>query len=491
MKTSTSNKSNEKICEKDMTFQDCEVAILQHAIDENEKNEKISNKTNNEINKIIKIVEQFIVDKKLLCYGGTAINNILPKNAQFYDYTIEMPDYDFYSKNALFDAIELSDIYFKNGFKNIEAKAGVHEGTFKVFVNFIPVADITMMKSKLFNNLLKDSINIDGIHYVPPNYLRMSMYLELSRPKGDTSRWKKVLKRLNLLNQYYPLEKSKCHSIEFERKMENNSHLSEELYTTIRDYFIDEGVVFFGGYATSLYSKFMDKKKQKELRYVPDFDVICEDYEKIAFKLKSLLKEKGFYKIKIIKNKGFDELIPEYIEIRVDNETIAYIYKPIACHNYNVIHIHKKEVKIATIETILTFYLTFLYVGIQKFNEDRLFCMAKYLFDLNNKNRTNTEGLLKRFSIECYGKQTTLQDIRNKKQEKYKELLNNKKSYEYNMLFLKYNPEENKNFSIELPIEKESDTIKHNNTKKVVKTKSNVKSKTRTKNKTKKNTFLY
>ena len=491
MKTSTSNKSNEKICDKDMTFQDCEVAILQHAIDENEKNEKISNKTNNEINKIIKIVEQFIVDKKLLCYGGTAINNILPKNAQFYDYTIEMPDYDFYSKNALFDAIELSDIYFKNGFKNIEAKAGVHEGTFKVFVNFIPVADITMMNSKLFNNLLKDSINIYGIHYVPPNYLRMSMYLELSRPKGDTSRWKKVLIRLNLLNKYYPLEKSKCHSIEFERKMENNNHLSEELYTIIRDYFIDEGVVFFGGYATSLYSKFMDKKKQKELRYVPDFDVICEDYEKIAFKLKSLLKEKGFYKIKIIKNKGFDELIPEYIEIRVDNETIAYIYKPIACHNYNVIHIHDKEVKIATIETILTFYLTFLYIGIQKFNEDRLFCMAKYLFDLNNKNRTNTEGLLKRFSIECYGKQTTLQDIRNKKQEKYKELLNNKKSYEYNMLFLKYNPEENKNFSIELPIEKENDTIKHNNTKKVVKTKKAIKTKSRRKNKTKKNTFLY
>ena len=32
----------------------------------------------------------------------------------------------------------------------------------------------------------------------PPNYLRMAMYLELSRPDGDVSRWEKVLKRLTL-----------------------------------------------------------------------------------------------------------------------------------------------------------------------------------------------------------------------------------------------------------------------------------------------------
>ena len=36
----------------------------------------------------------------------------------------------------------MADIYFKNGFSEIEAKAGIHFGTYKVFVNFIPVADI-------------------------------------------------------------------------------------------------------------------------------------------------------------------------------------------------------------------------------------------------------------------------------------------------------------------------------------------------------------
>ena len=35
------------------------------------------------------------------------------------------------------DAIELADIYYKEGFTEVEAKAGMHFGTYKVYVNFI------------------------------------------------------------------------------------------------------------------------------------------------------------------------------------------------------------------------------------------------------------------------------------------------------------------------------------------------------------------
>ena len=49
---------------------------------------------------------------KRICYGGTAINNILPINDQFYDKSVELPDYDF-SPQPLKDAKKLADIYFK------------------------------------------------------------------------------------------------------------------------------------------------------------------------------------------------------------------------------------------------------------------------------------------------------------------------------------------------------------------------------------------
>ena len=159
-----------------------------------------------EIKKMIEIVEDFLIKKKLICYGGTAINNILPKEAQFYDKNYEIPDYDFFSHNALDDTKELADIFYKAGYLDVEAKSGVHGGTYKVFVNFIPMADITYIHKDLFQTLQKQAIKVAGIYYTPPDFLRMGMYLELSRPAGDISRWEKVLKRLNLLNEYHPMK---------------------------------------------------------------------------------------------------------------------------------------------------------------------------------------------------------------------------------------------------------------------------------------------
>ena len=123
-------------CSKNMSFADCELAILRTRVDEidQKKGKKMINSP--EISKIIGIVEEFLKKKKLICYGGTAINNILPLEDQFYDKDIELPDYDFYSPTPLEDAKQLADIYYNEGFEEVEAKSGVHAGTFKVFVNY-------------------------------------------------------------------------------------------------------------------------------------------------------------------------------------------------------------------------------------------------------------------------------------------------------------------------------------------------------------------
>ena len=183
------------------SFQEKELEILRAAVDKAEKRSGREMIASDEIQKMIFIVENFLRKKKLICYGGTAINNILPDDDKFYDRETELPDYDFFSMNAMKDAKELADIYADEGFEEVEAKSGVHKGTYKVYVNFTPVADITHLEPEIYKNLERDSINIVGIRYASPNYLRMGMYLELSRPAGDVSRWEKVLKRLTLLKQ--------------------------------------------------------------------------------------------------------------------------------------------------------------------------------------------------------------------------------------------------------------------------------------------------
>jgi hypothetical protein len=443
-------------------YEDRQLEILRNAVELAEKKAGQKQVNSPQVKKIIEIVETFLRRKKCVCYGGTAINNLLPEEDQFYNKNIELPDYDFFSPNAVKDAIELADIYHAQGYKDVEAKAGQHFGTYKVFVNFLPVADITQLNSQLFNHLFKDSIKVDGIHYSPPNFLRMSMYLELSRPEGDVSRWEKVFKRLQLLNKNYPLKGEKCEQKLFIESFENDDMHNEDnldyrLYNTTKNALISQGVVFFGGYAFSLYSKHINKKY-----YTPDFDVLSETPEKTANILKEILISDGYKKIKLVERPGIGEIVSPHIEIIVDKKPIVFIYKPSECNSYNVINVKGKKIKIATVDTMLAFYLAFLY-GDEKYNrydKERILCMAEYLFRIQSKYKYKQQGILKRFSINCYGKQTTREEIRAEKNIMYEKIKSKVGTSEYDEYFLNYRPNEKNKHKSERNIDENVELFK-------------------------------
>ena len=426
---------------KGLTYEDCELAILRKAVDKSDNLKGKEKMESPELKKIITIVEKFLKLKELICYGGTAINNILPVYDQFYNKNIEIPDYDFFSTTPLEDAKELADIYFRAGFEEVEAKAGVHYGTFKVFVNFIPVADITLLSTELFKNLKREAIRVAGILYAPPNYLRMAMYLELSRPDGDTSRWEKVLKRITLLNKNYPLINKKCRDIDFQRGMDDTIN-EVDIYEIVKSALIDQGVVFFGGLANTLYSQYMPKKFAVKLQKMPDFDVLSEDANLCATIVKERLEVAKYKRGSIVFHEKIGEVVSEHYEIKVGNDTLCFIYKPLACHSYNEINVNGRKLKVATIDTMLSFYLAFLYTDRKYYDKERILCMSQYLFIVQQKNRLAQKGLLRRFSLNCYGKQETLERMRAEKTEKFMELKDKRNTYEYESWFLRYVPRE-------------------------------------------------
>jgi len=430
------------VCDSKMTFQECELAILRAAVDIAETRQGKKSASSPEIKRIITIVEAFLKKKSLVCYGGTAINNILPKQDQFYNKDVEIPDYDFYSPNALNDAKSLVDDYIEQGFIEVEAKSGQHHGTYKVFVNFIPVADISYIPKELFNSVKKESVMVAGILYAPPNFLRMAMYLELSRPAGDVSRWEKVLKRLILLNKHYPLSSKECGKNIFQREMDNIKQ-NDEIYETVLNTLIDQSVVFFGGHAISMYSNYMPKHLKKKLKKIPDFDVLSEEPLITAQIIKERLNDTGIKNVQIIKLPGIGEIIAPHYYIKVDNDAVAFIYEPLACHSYNVIKEGGNTIKIATIDTMLSFYLAFLYVDKPYYDKSRILCMSNYLFKVQDKNRLTQKGLLRRFSINCVGEQQTLEGMRAQKAAKYLELKDKKGTAEYDEWFLRYRPGDN------------------------------------------------
>ena len=460
---------------KKIAFEDKELEILRNAVDRAEI--KVGKKINqsNHIEAIIKILEDFLRHKKLICYGGTAINNILPENYQFYNRDAEIPDYDFYSSNAISYATELADIYSNNGYDEIVVRAGMHEGTYKVFVNFIPIADITQMDPKLFKVLLKKSIKKDGIFYAPPDFLRLSMYNELSRPDGDVSRWEKVYKRLVLLNEHFPMrEDPKCSEINFMRDFAGTDYENKTLYNIVKDTMINEGVIFIGGYASSLYGKYMPETQKKQLQHVPDFDVLAENPKEIAYTLKNKLEESEFKNIRIVTKPSVgDGIIMTHYEVLVNNDTLCFIYGVSGCYSFNEITLNKKTIKVATIETMLLFLLSFMFSDRPYYDNERIMCMAQYLINVQSKNRLEQKGLLKRFNVNCYGKEKTIIELRSEKAEKYEELKNMKNTKEFDKFFYKYVPsKKNKNY-IKTQTRKDNKTNNNMTQKKRTKTKWN------------------
>jgi hypothetical protein len=398
---------------------------------------------------------------------------------QFYNKDVEVPDYDFFTPNALDDAKELADIYYEDGYTEVEAKAGQHHGTYKVFVNYMPVADLTQFPKEVYNALKKEAIRVNGILYAPPNFLRMAMYLELSRPAGDISRWEKVLKRLTLLNKHYPLTKINCNNVEFQREMEDTSQ-EDEIYEVVRNTLVNQGVIFFGGYAISLYSLYMPKHLKKKVERFADFDVLSTEPETVAEIVKERLKDIGVNNTKIIYHEPIGEVIPENYEILVGNDTVAFIYKPIACHSYNILNIDRQKVKIATIDTMLSFYLSFLFTNRPYYNDfsERILCMSKFLFDVQQRNRLKQKGLLRRFSIECYGHQETVEEMRAEKTNKFKELKEKRGSREFEEWFLNYSPSPKNEINVkDLNVLKKTEKITKIKTMKTMKTKKTKKTK--------------
>ena len=420
---------------------ECELELVKNAVDRYQI--KIGKRVvhSPEIIEIIQIVEDFLRSKQLMCYGGIALNNILPQSEQFYNKDIELPDYDFYSVNAIQDAIELTDIYYSKGYTDVESKAGAHAGTYKVYVNFMAVADITVLPKTLFDNIYKQSIIIDNIHYVPVNFLRMNIYKELCNPEGDVSRFEKIYKRLLLLNKHHPFKTNgNCSNIEYKRKMYDRNQVSR-VYNTLLNVFLKNKLVFFGGHALTLYASYIKSKyiKNQFKLNEPDFDVFANNPLKI---IKQLYEEFKILDIPfhITKHDGVGELLDTHYELMVGTDTVGFIYTPIGCYSYNTLNIKGTKINIASIDTMLYMYFIFYYINKPYYDPNRILCMTKLLFSVQVENKYSQTGILTRFPLTCYGYQPQLEEIKAEKAKIYNKLKHDKTSKEYKHYFFKYIP---------------------------------------------------
>ena len=367
---------------------------LEKAVSQAEEILNYESAHNEELQQALNIVKKFIQKKQRICYGGTAINMLLPKNKRFYDPNLDLPDYDFFSPSIDKDVLELVGDLQKAGFREVIHRVGMHEGTKKILVNFIAVADISYLDKQLYNIYLKESQVIEGIHYTSPDMLRMMMYLELSRPRGEVSRWSKVYERLELLNNNFPLKSCK--------KVKTHPDIPEEIRQIIFDFIITHERILTNIELESIYKKSLGTKKldysfNKGFKSVIVF--FSPDLKKDAFDLKQLF-DKDSLRILYVKEKG--DLIQERIELYSHSLLIAVLVKESACHSYNNIKTENNRLlKIASLDTIINLYYSLHYFSNFKVSMCSIASCIKTLKSL----RLSKISQFPSFSIECSGYQ--------------------------------------------------------------------------------------
>jgi hypothetical protein len=359
------------------------------------------------LRKALTIIEEFLRIKKRICYGGMAINTHLPKSKKFYDFRKTLPDYDFFTPDPENDITYLLTMLKKAGFTEVSARLGIHAGTTKVFVNYTGVADITVMPEWMYKILLKRAFIEDGIYYVDTDFLRMNMYLELSRPHGEVERWDKVYKRLLLLNLANPVKMDSCKN----HSGKKATHVNPDLHTTLIEYLATNDLIFAGAELDRIYRKPSSTSIKWLLRSTNPVLTIAENPEFHAATVKQILHGMNSnLDLRTVHWSALGELIPEMYGISLKGRIIFLAAAERFCHAYNTVTLPKTmKLKIAALDTAITLFYSLTFVrGLEGFVPKSLRCFANELISISMRTRDQgIAGKFPLFPITCQGHQPT------------------------------------------------------------------------------------
>jgi len=388
---------------------------LDKVVEEAQKRVDYTVAHDSDVLKAIQTVERFLRKRHRVCYGGQAINALLPKQRQFYDQNYTVPDYDFFSPTVDSDSDDLISALEKEGFTDVTKRGGVHEGTMKIYVNYIAVADISEMHPELFRIIQRRAKVINGIYYCDPDFLRMLMYLELSRPRGEVSRWKKVYERLVLLNESFP--SSPCHE-----EIETVSIPLEDR-ALILDYCVKHKRVVVAPEFIELYENQQGKKHFETLvKRGGPLLFFSHQASVDADDIKDMLsKEMG--PIKISKHTALtDQLFSYYSIKRVRGSIpIALIFQEDACHSYTVLRLDEgAELRLATPDLYLHLYYSLLIFGKKEkaFFQIPIECLINKLYSVLKVARNKPSAFLPAFGLRCSGRQKGISTLLRERAER-------------------------------------------------------------------------
>jgi len=358
---------------------------------------------NAELQEALTIVEDFIRSRKLVLYGGVAINEHIPAKYRFYDYTKVLPDYDFFSPNAERDAADLVRALERAGLAAPAMRPGMHEGTYKVYVDYTAVADCTQLEPWIYKKLVGRAHVVQGLHYADADFLRMQMYLELSRPRGEVERWTKVYKRLLLLNRFAPFMCKGRHS-----KSRKGSVVGNTYYDECMAYVMSEGLVYAGANVRRLYERPGRRQSAAFGRERAPCIAFAEDPDYHAHRLEKILRSAGG-KFRLVRWSAHGDLIPAMVGLKAGDRLVAVFVELGGCISYNELKVKGgQNLRIASLDTVIYLWFVFSFIaGVEGLVPGSFLCAAEDMVHVAMRTRdSGLEGVWDAFAVRCVGHQS-------------------------------------------------------------------------------------
>lgn len=282
-----------------------------------------------EVSKVYRAIKDYIVRTKKIAYGGFAQNTlIMDKNKAdsfykiidgvFYNFP-DVADIEFYSPNPVKDMVELLEELHTQGFKHIDGKNGVHDGTYKIFVNFINYCDIGYIPEYIYNNLptITTENNIRCVH---PHFMLCDAYRIMTDPMTSYWRLEKAISRFNKLIKYYPITNEKIASKSLICKSDN------DIMRFIRKHIVHSSkLIVVGFYAFHYYSNKVSKiGHDKEYDY---YELITDNIIKDGEIIEKILKAKYGDMIVIKQYSPFLEFFARRLEFYHNDVLILRLFE--------------------------------------------------------------------------------------------------------------------------------------------------------------------
>jgi len=316
---------------------------LDKIIDESlEIKNSILEPTMSEYNSAMEIIKEYISKKGRIVYGGKSYNQLIgtkePKD-QIYGPN-DMKDIEFYSFEPINDMVELCNIFQDKNFKFVRSTQAFHNETYKLFVNFTGLCDVSYMPKNIYSNM--PVVKIDKILYSHPTWMLVDILRQYNDP--ITSYWRlkdKTFFRATKLLKHYPLE------LNTSVKIPKNDKYLEQKTELFKNIMFIPTLIYIGSIAENYYQTLNSsinctKIQVLSVNYKEDVKTILAMLEKIL--------ESEYSKLEINFYRPFFQFWDERVEFVLNGTCLIKIFNHNnICLPYNNLYInHEKINKIQT-----------------------------------------------------------------------------------------------------------------------------------------------